>query len=163
MTKHAFILISLFSAVSAFAGVSDIAPSKDKISPAEVEKVYNVRAETTDVMGIKLIQADNGGSTDVSAFMMPSRLYLAFHLDGEMFNIEGNYLIAEGMVRVTSVKLVGDRIQLAYVYRTDELKEKTAKYTVLIGEALKEAKTAHSEDFVDYTLKSTVGLQNANP
>ena len=158
-------LVSAFASSLAFAGVSDISPSTDAIKPSTVEHIYNLAKESDKQPSIRLVQVDNGGSSDITSFMSPSRLYLGIHQDGEEFNVDGNYLIAQGLVEVLSAKMSSaTEISLEYKYRDEEMHAHTASYTILISDALKEMATAHGDDTsFGVALKSTIGMKNANP
>ncbi len=161
-------LVSLAANI-AFAGVADVQPSADRIAPSTVESVRVVQKETAKQPSIRLVQVDNGGSTDISSSQYPSRLYVTIHQDGEMRNVQGNYLISQGLVGVKSFVYHPNTQILAVVLSTknDLLETSTEEYSIHLNEALYEVANPQgaqddSDDFTDYNLKSTVGLQNNN-
>jgi hypothetical protein len=156
---------ALFVASPCLAGVMDIAPSTDKLDPAEVERAIVIRKETFNRAGIRLVKVDNGGSSDISGLMAPSRLYLTFHQDGEMFDILGSYLVSDGVLNVTYAKLTGGELRLDYTYRDDHLKVRKARYRLLLADAIQEAATAQQGEGEegDYVLKSTIGAKSLQP
>jgi hypothetical protein len=172
--KNSFMPMALFlTSATVFAGASDIAPSPDTISPSTVEHIYNLQKETFEQPAIRLVQVDNGGSTDISSAIQPSRLYLGLHQDGEEFDVDGNYLLTDSVVEVLSARMKS-RTEIALKLKVKELVEdqngnervrkSTKTYTVLLQDALHEAATAHGDETSDgITLKSTVGLKNGNP
>ena len=161
------LLLSIVSG-SALANPADVSPSADQFSPSKIEKVYAIQSETATQPSIRLIRVDNGGSTDVSSVMGQSRLYLAIHKDGEMYDIDGNYLIAPQVNSVTQATLSGNRILLTYINKDDRLKDQTHQYEVLLSGALNEAKSgcagrSEDEDMSPCELKSSIGMQNSAP
>ena len=157
MIKIVFLIIATLSS-AAFAMPSDENfISNEKISPSKVERVITLQSETDKRPSVRLVLVDAGGSTDISSRMVPSRLFLTIHKDGEMFNVEGNYELV-GVVSVTKAKLEGCLLNIEVTSRDKHLKIKKTSYSVKLGEALSEVETAKSEQGVDYSLKSNVGV-----
>lgn len=158
-------IVSLLLGSWAIAGVSEVPPNADMLSPATVERVITLKRETSRWAGVRLVQVDNGGSTDVSASLAPSRLYVTIHQDEEECDIIGNYLISPSIVRVIFAHLIGDELHVKYMFRDDEMKPHVGHYKIYLEDALAEAKKIKdtSDTTNNCVLQSTVGMQNLNP
>lgn len=167
MSKVFVVFSSLFLSLTVFAGVSDVSPNTDLLEPSKVESVIELQKETAQLPAIRLVKVTNGGSTDVSSLMVPSRLYLGFHKNGEMFDVDGSYLLVPGLTKVVSATLdsKAKTIQLVTESLDEDLKTKvTASIRVFIADVLKEIATAQvSDEEPAYGLQSTIGVQNQNP
>lgn len=161
MKNIKLILLSFIFVSICHAGVSDVKPSKVTISPAVVEKVITLQNETNEKPAIRIVLVDNGGSTDISSAMYPSKPYLVFHKDGEEFNVYGAYVIADGITSIISTSYLKDKktVLLSFNYKDEHLKTKQQSLSIDISDVLTEIQNATSEEFVDYSLKSSIGLK----
>ncbi len=148
---------SLFFAASASAGVADVSPTRDaSVSPARVEKVYTVQSAKRDDAALKLIQVDNGGSTDVSSVTLPSTLYVGIYKDGEEADLDTNYEVAGDIYRITSVKFEkkSSVVRVEFERKNDRFEIRKSRMNIFVNEALKEAKVDGGT-----ILESTIGVQ----
>ncbi len=157
-----FFTLSALSS-SAFGGIADVLPSKVHISPSLVESVTLIQKETaTGSPRIALVKVDKGGSTDISSRRASSELYLGLHLDGEEFNIQGDYKIADlNEIESVSYDKRAKIIHLVYIKKNEKLQDKRHSLLIHIINALEEM----SSDIVQkdetsrvYYLKEAVGL-----
>ncbi|MBC7421517.1 MAG: hypothetical protein H7328_12390 [Bdellovibrio sp.] len=159
------IAVIMLSSAQGFAGVSDITPTTDAIIPSLIEQVIVLQKESGQSMAIRFVQVDNGGSSDSPR---RSRYYLSFHRDGEMFDVDGSYLVLDEAsdLKVSKLSLSAGIFDISYIQTVDEEGRKTARVSsrLNISEVLKEVKAAKSanEDEI-YKLKSAIGFQNIKP
>ena len=153
--------VAMFTSVIASASIGSVTPTQDAIAPALVEQVVVVQKASSDQPSIVLVKADNGGSSDVSSLMAPSRLYLGIHLDGEMFDINGSYLLNEQVIEIKRVTYdkASATIYVESTYKDETLKAHVSRMNISIAKALAELKTAKSDDMASYALKSSVTLK----
>ncbi len=148
-------------ALSTQALAAQVKPTKDTVSPSTVEHVFIIQKETAEQPAIRLIQVDNGGSSDISALMSPSRLYMTIHQDGEMFDIDANYPIARAAQDVRVLKFENGVATINFASKTESLKEVKHMMKVDLKAALKEIKTAVSDFDETFTPKSSIIVEEA--
>lgn len=142
---------------SAFAGVSDVAPNSDPVLLSRVEQVIEIQKSPR----IALTMVDNGGSTDISSVVAPSSLYLTAFLQGEMYDIDAQYLVTGDAVKIKKVwyNSKTNMITVLSTRRSDDLKEYDVKTTIYIADLLKEINGAVPKDGEDgYVVTSPIGV-----
>lgn len=157
--------LTLLFSFSAAAGVADVAPTTDKLVASKIERVLTVQKEEAfTAPAIRLVQTDNGGSSDIGSLMSPSSLYLTFHQDGEMFDIDGTYLITTSAydVEIEKFDKKSRIIQISFKSKSEALKTIKHKMLLFVGEALDEARTAVSETNEEFQMKAYVGMQEGS-
>lgn len=156
--KALLTLAALALTSNAFASTAKVPPTTDTLKPSTIEHVFYVQKESATQPAIRFVQVGNGGSTDISSAMNPSRLYVAIHQNGEMFDIDGSYLVSEGVADLRVLKFEKGVVTINYSSHDERMKE--IKHTALINlnAPLKEAANATS-NFDDFTMKSSVEVQ----
>src|SRR5258708_2689019 len=74
----------LSAALPAFANPADVEPSADVLKPSVIQSAIVLQTENieNETPSITLIKVTNGGSSDNSSFVSPSRVYLGLHRNG---------------------------------------------------------------------------------
>lgn len=154
--------LTLFAAallMTVTANAKSVAPTNDKISPAQIDKT--IRLAETDNQGItkklSLIVLDHGKSTDVSPRYS---VYLGYNSMAEMGNISGAYLITNKAYSDVSAKRVAPGIyEVKYTEYRDEAGMVNVTSTVHAEEAFieeKEMRNKCDDDFCDGNLTARI-------
>jgi hypothetical protein len=153
----AFIALAAL-ALSTQAHAAKVQPTKDEVKPSTVEHVFILQKESASQPAIRLVQVDNGGSSDISSLMMPSSLFMTIHQDGEMFDINANYLITNSAQDVRVLKFENGVATINFASKNDHLKEVKHTMKIDLRAALKESANANSDFGDDYSPKSAVTI-----
>lgn len=160
--KRSLAAFALVTGLSFNTFAAEVKATKDSVRPSEVQKVVVVQAAKGNKPSIKLVKVTNGGSTDISGYVSPSRLYLGMHLNAEMFDTSANYLVDESIVQIEEAALSGDGKTIrAKVLKRDETTMTILRKTLLIsiGNALKAIDEAQSEMGETAEIKTTIGVE----
>lgn len=158
--KNIILAAMILMSAQIYAGVADIEPSADS-QFSRVEKVLTVQRDRGQLAAIRLVQVDNGGSSDISSLIEPSSLYLTFHRDGEEFDTDGTYLISQGMskLKLESVDLAANVIRVSYLIKTETNTTGIRYYSTLyVSDALQEIASGKAQN-----LTATIGMQTYVP
>ncbi len=155
------IVISIASLVSSLAHAARVEKPNEEMSirPSLVEQAIVLQKAGGGRAAIALVKISNGGSSDTSSYMSPSRLVLGVHLSGEMFDIDASYEILESLVSVESAKYDAARkiIRLVVVLRAETMKPVTKFVTVDVSDVIGEIAAAHGDEG-GYSLKAKVAV-----
>jgi hypothetical protein len=165
MIRFAFsLLVILLIAAHAFAGLLQIQPIQESISPSHVEQALVLQQAGPATPAVVLVKSDNGGSSDRTSYYAPSSLYLGIHLDGEQFDINGTYLIHSQVNEVIKATFDKDSgmIELELTQNTPDAEGLHRKYRLFLADVLHEVQHPQKTTNVNYELTSTIGIQTLN-
>jgi hypothetical protein len=153
-------MISTMISATAVAGVADVPPTDELISPALIEKVVILKQETKlSPIVIKLVQYSTGGSSDITSAIWPSKLVLAFYIKGEMWDTSATYEVGHLVDELKVEKFTGDILKVSYKAKNDRMQVTKNTATLFIAPVIKAIQAEADEGKNEGKIYEPVGLK----
>ena len=161
MLKMALLTSLVFSA-TAFATVEKIESTKENGLLARVEKVVTLQKGNT---AVRLVQIDNGGSTDATSFYSPSSLHLTIFQQREDFDTEASFEVFNSMksFKVLHFDLKAGTVDISVEQLLEDSEDDkfgTYYYRLFIKDAVQ---ATYNGGFKGDLKGATVGVQDITP
>ena len=152
------LFISFMMSATAFAEVKKIVLNKEVAVLSRVEKVVTLQKGNT---AVRLVQLDNGGSTDMSSAMSPSSLHLTIFQQREDFDSSASFEVMSGMksFKVLYSDFKEGTIDISVVHTNEEDEDSkmgTFYYRLFVKDAIQATVSGQLKG-------ATVGIQDITP